>query len=84
MQVESAMRRHVPHRFGQHTESYYHKNISIIGGKSFEKCWIAQFLRLQQWQVVLECILFDGTENNLLPATSLPVWHGDHCNNLVA
>ena len=83
MEIECTVRRHVPHHFGQHAECHHDKHIGIAGAQGSEELLVAQLLGLQQWQGMVEGILFNGAEHHFLSPTRLPVGHGNHSHHLV-
>ena len=84
VEVEGAVGRHVPYRLGQHAEGHDDKHVGLEGGQLAKEVVVAQFLGLQQWQLVVEGVLLDGAEGNLLAAARLTVGHGDNGRHLVA
>ena len=84
MQVEGAVWRHVPYRFGQHAESHHNEHVGMVGSEGFEEGWVAELLGLQQWQVVRQSVVFHGTVDDFLSAAGLTVGHGDNGGHLVA
>ena len=58
MDIKSAVFRHGPHHFGQHTEGHHHLKVGVKGFELTDKRLILHLLRLKDGQAVSYGILF--------------------------
>ena len=84
MQIECAQPRHSPYHFGQHTEGNDNLKVSSPSTQCFEERFVLELFGLKEREIMIECILLDGTILHLVSATSRLVGHCDDTNNIIA
>ena len=84
MQIESTQPWHVPDYFRQHTKSNHNLKIRFPVTKGLHKSLIFQFLRLQQRQILFECISLDRRILNFMSASGRFIGHRYHAYHVIA
>ena len=84
MQVEGAEARHAPDHFGQHAEGDDYLYVRLPCAQGLEECFVFQLFRLEQGEVVLQCILFHGGVLDLMPPSGGFVGHGDDAHYVIS
>ena len=84
MQIERTQPRHGPNHFGQHTEGNDNLKVGMPSAQCFEERFVLKLLGLEERQVMIECILFDGAILDLVASAGRLVGHGDYAHDIVA
>lgn len=80
MKVEGAQGWHGPYAFGQHAEGNDDKEVGTPSTQGVLELRVAQTLGLEQGELMLEGVLFDGRLGDLEAATGRAVGHGDYAD----
>lgn len=85
VEVESSLRRHIPHHFGEHSEGYDNLQVGFKRTKFIEERFVLQLLGLEHLETLLDGIFLHGRLRELrLMASDGLVRHRHHAYNIIS